>query len=104
MNGTYQIGALFAVLALWLCATSCKDQTKPGAPGGGASLHMGKTESRDSMSSGSSSSTSGDHTAFSARHVLFVDESGHPLMEKVVPYLTNALKAFPQVERLDVAV
>jgi hypothetical protein len=65
-----------------------------------AMINIGKTETRSSMSSGSTSSAS-ENATFSARRVLLYSDNPHPLCRKIVAHLEQCLKESPFIEQLE---
>ena len=100
MNRAGKIIFLFAVclvvVALFIRCKSKKEGANPTA-----SVHFGKTETRSSMVSGSSSSSS-DNSTFNSSRVLLVCPEDHPLMKRVAPLLAEQLKGCDQIDQLEV--
>ena len=68
----------------------------------GAAFNLGKTETRSSLSSASTSSAS-DNSVFTSRQILFLAENPHPLSRRIAALLAQQLKDFPQIEQLETA-
>jgi hypothetical protein len=67
----------------------------------GASLNVGKTESRNNMTSGTSSSSS-DNSTFNARRVLLLTNSNpHPLSQRINSLVAQGLKDSAQIEKIE---
>lgn len=67
----------------------------------GASLQVGKTETRSNTSS-SSTSCSSENSTFNARRVLLFSDNPHPLCRKIVAHLAQRLQEGPFIEHLEV--
>ena len=100
MKTPVKIGLLVAVclviiaLAIHFAGSSRKAGNEPTA-----SLKIGKTETRSSMGSSSSTSSS-ENSTFSARRVLLYSDNPHPLCRKIVARLEQQLRDSPFIEQV----
>lgn len=89
------VGLVVIAAAIHLLQIGSETYSSPGA-----SLQVGKTETR-SNSSSTSSSCSSENSTFSARRVLFFSDNPHPLCRKIVAHLNQRLKESPLVGQLE---
>jgi len=94
----FGMSLVLGLLAIALCIHFLGTSRKSGDVSS-ASLKVGKTESRSSLSTSSSTAAS-DNATFSARRVLVFTGSSHPLNQAVVARLARDLQECPLIESL----
>lgn len=90
------VGLVVIASAIRLLQIGSETYSSPGA-----SLQVGKTETRSNTGS-TSSSCSSENSTFNARRVLLFSDNPHPLCRKIVAQLAQRLQESPFIEHLEV--
>lgn len=90
------VGMVLIASAIRLLQIGSETYSSPGA-----SLQVGKTETRSNTGS-TSSSCSSENSTFNAKQMLLFSDNPHPLCRKIVTQLAQRLQAGPFIEYLEV--